>query len=680
MTRVTPLQVWIISLVLSLIAGLLVFFLLIRPAQDRLATETKRYEDQEAIALTRPKMEQDKKNALREVAEAKAKWAIYDKKLMPNINITNLFTGMQELWQEQIFTLGPKVRKFLYADKTVQVAKESIALPAPPTDPNSIARKVFVFDFGQVEVVGNFNDVLNHVERWNTFDRLMVADNLTLQGNSPRLSGQYTLTCYEFTRGDVAGAPWPAAGTGTGAGGAGGFRGGAAVSAVAADLRRVSAAATAAHPQAARLSARAGREPAHGAAPARAPIKISATGAVFLAVSTEGGLRQAISKVLETLRGFPAMLKDKGIVLGGAVGLLLGTGGLCALTLSSNGAPHGNGVMMAQLGGPGSAPAGGAANPRLGRNPGSAPGVGPGAAPAGRTLNQGGRPGVPGAKGGAPPAARLAGPPPNSFADAPASYPGGAGGGGAAAPGIGGFGGAPAGVGGAGYGGGGYGGAPAPPAPAATASTGATSPAAGLPQVSRGKPAKGFRPDPFVSYRIPAYQKPAAYNFIAPLRLASRPLPIKPAPNPDPNIEFGPLPYVPRRVAGILYGGAVSAILEQGQPGPGARVDVVQPGSKVPSGIPGINDLTVTVVTPTQLTLRAEDGRTVDVVLSAAPSGAFSGAGGGFGNGGFGNGGFGNGGFPGGPPGGQLPGNGGGLRGGGGFRGGRGGGGGGAAD
>jgi hypothetical protein len=110
---------------------------------------------------------------------------------------------------------------------------------------------------------------------------------------------------------------------------------------------------------------------------------------------------------------------------------------------------------------------------------------------------------------------------------------------------------------------------------------------------------------------------------LAPIRVASLPTPPKPKPNPDPNIEFGPLPFVPRRVAGILYNGSVSAILETGNPGPGADVEVVQPGSKVPSGVAGIQDLTVASITPTQLTLRAEDGRTVNVALSAVPA-AFS--------------------------------------------------------
>jgi len=177
-------------------------------------------------------------------------------------------------------------------------------------------------------------------------------------------------------------------------------------------------------------------------------------------------------------------------------------------------------------------------------------------------------------------------------------------------------------VGGAGYGGG-------PPIPGATPGVGtgtgaAASNAGSKPApVRNGLQAASWRRDPFLSLRDFGPLLPPAYSLLAPIRLAKLPAPPRPKPNPDPNIEFGPLPFVPRRVAGILYNGSVSAILETGNPGPGADVEVVQPGAKVPSGVAGIPDLTVAAITPTQLTLRAEDGRTVNVALSAVPA-AFS--------------------------------------------------------
>jgi len=188
------------------------------------------------------------------------------------------------------------------------------------------------------------------------------------------------------------------------------------------------------------------------------------------------------------------------------------------------------------------------------------------------------------------------------------------------------------------------------------ATTAAPGPAPSLPPPIRyGVQAAGFRPDPFITTRKIVVEHTPAYTYLVALRLASRPKP--PVPRGDerpPEERLGPLPVVPRRVAGILYNGSVSAILETGTPGSQADVQVVQPGSRVPSGAPNLGDLTVSLITPTQITLRADDGRTTIVPLSNLPPGiaaqlrsqTLGAQGGGFGPGGF------PGGFPGGPPGG----------------------------
>jgi hypothetical protein len=316
--------------------------------------------------------------------------------------------------------------------------------------------------------------------------------------------------------------------------------------------------------------------------------------------------------------------KDRGAVVGGAITALLVAGGFAAYALGGqNGATPRVGdpsMVLAQAPGPG--------DPGLGGGEGVPPSLGggvPGAAPAGGPATP---------KLSPEERRKLQS---TSFKGVPDSYPasGGATGGG--------FGGFP----GGGFPGGGFPGAP---------TTGATTPGAGpdfsklKPYVSRGRTASGARPDPFVSYRLPKYERIPAYAFLAPIRIAALPEPPKPPKSEDPELEFGPLPFVPRRVAGILYNGEVSAILEIGQPGPSAEVFIVQPGSKVPSGIANVDDLTVTSISPTQLVLRADDGRQVTVALSGAPGlQSLNPGAGGFGPGGAG----GPGGFPGGGPGGR---------------------------
>jgi hypothetical protein len=146
-----------------------------------------------------------------------------------------------------------------------------------------------------------------------------------------------------------------------------------------------------------------------------------------------------------------------------------------------------------------------------------------------------------------------------------------------------------------------------------------------------------------------------------PLRLASYPRPTVDRSKSRPEEILGPLPFVPRRVAGVLYNGSVSAILETGNPGGDADVRVVQPGAFVPSGVPGLPDFTVESISPNKLTLRSQDRRTVDVNLTNLPAGVADQL-----RGQAGGGGIPGGGFPGGAAGG-YPGAGGGFPGGGGY-------------
>jgi hypothetical protein len=282
-------------------------------------------------------------------------------------------------------------------------------------------------------------------------------------------------------------------------------------------------------------------------------------------------------------------LKSRRGMVGGAVTALLVAGGVAAVVLPNQGGSNtasGNGenapMMLAQMGDPG---AGDPSMPSMGGA--GMPGM-PGAAPGGSAVPTGGTP------------EKF----PNSFSKAPASYGGGgaAGGMGMGGP-MGGM--DPMGMGGMG---------------AAPATGGVTADFSKLKPIQRNKTAAGYRKDPFDSYRIPKYKDPDAYTLIVPLRVADRPVPPPPPPNPNPEIQFGPLPPVPRRVAGILYNGSVSAILETGTPGSPTDVDVVQPGSTVPSGIPGVEDLTVVSISPTSVILRANDGRTVSVPLSNVPA------------------------------------------------------------
>lgn len=326
------------------------------------------------------------------------------------------------------------------------------------------------------------------------------------------------------------------------------------------------------------------------------------------------------------------IFQDKRVQLGAILALLAAAGGGAALYFSQAGGGSNNAATLEpgpppNAGGPG---AGGGAPGLVGGAPG-APGVpaGPGAMAPGANrpgLAGAAQPGAPGAtaRNGAlvpvPPGAKgarvavVAAPvrmiPQDSFADAPAGYGGAAAGGGGR-----GLGGASSFPGSPGFGSaeGGGGMSPGVAAGRQPAAVGGDKPA----PIVAGHLAPSFRGDPFVSFLRSFVMKPPAYSFIAPIRMAARPTPPPPAPVRDPDLRFGPLPVVERRVAGILFDGSVSAILETGAPGAaGTDVRVIQPGATVPSGVPNLEDLTVASITPSLVVLRAQDGRTTTVKLS----------------------------------------------------------------
>jgi hypothetical protein len=221
MGKLTRPQIGIIFGVLSLIAVLTLWFLVNSPQKDEIAKEQARYEARNQVAETKPTVDRKYREALASVAAAKVNWGKYEKRFMPPINISNLYTAWQQIQKEQLFVLGPKLDKFVRADKGVQIVQANFSLYPPPNDPNQANTPLLMENKGAVTVSGNFDAILRHVERWNTFDRLVLVTGFNLRGNSPRLLGSYNVQIFEFTQGEKPGPNFPAA-----SGGAGGMGGG----------------------------------------------------------------------------------------------------------------------------------------------------------------------------------------------------------------------------------------------------------------------------------------------------------------------------------------------------------------------------------------------------------------------------------------------------------------------
>lgn len=136
------------------------------------------------------------------------------------------------------------------------------------------------------------------------------------------------------------------------------------------------------------------------------------------------------------------------------------------------------------------------------------------------------------------------------------------------------------------------------------------------PEVKDGQVASGFRKDPFESFIKVVVPEIPAYTLALPRRLAAPYVPPAPKESDDPLKTKGPLPPLPRRIAGVMYNGAITAILETGDPSGDVMHQVIRPGTKVPSGDPQAGELTVESITLRSLVLRADDGRSIEVKLS----------------------------------------------------------------
>ena len=136
------------------------------------------------------------------------------------------------------------------------------------------------------------------------------------------------------------------------------------------------------------------------------------------------------------------------------------------------------------------------------------------------------------------------------------------------------------------------------------------------PEVKDGQVAAGFRKDPFESFIKIVVPEIPAYTLALPRRLAAPYIPPAPKETDDPLKTKGPLPPLPRRIAGVMYNGAITAILETGDPSGDVMHQVIRPGTKVPSGDPQAGELTVESITLRSLVLRADDGRSIEVKLS----------------------------------------------------------------
>ena len=234
LNRISPAIIAAIGIVLSLLAIVGIYFLLIKPTQDETQVQ-QTIKDQNYPDSTPAAQKAAQKTlaaAKVTVQQTKFQWAVKSAARMPRYDVSNRTLALQQITYELTRYLGPDIQRQI---KTTGVKSDTqVVLPTPPLSPNDITAAPVVVPLGIITVTGDFRHVLTHFYEWQYFNRLVLVDGLTLTGSSPYLTATYTATLYIFPQNDDklgpvipgAGGGTAAPGGATGGGAPGGFRGG----------------------------------------------------------------------------------------------------------------------------------------------------------------------------------------------------------------------------------------------------------------------------------------------------------------------------------------------------------------------------------------------------------------------------------------------------------------------
>lgn len=209
LSKLRRIHIIIIGLVIEILLGVGLYMLLIKPANEELQKETDRYnaaypdstDDKRAMA------ERKMQDAKMQVAKTEAQFNTALDQKMPNLRFDQRDKGMLQLWHEQVEVLGPLIER--YVRKSGVTMLSDIKIPPPPVNPNDplFQQDYFTVPIGTIQVQGNFKGILDHIRKWNSFNRLVQVDLPSLEGPSPTLTSSYNLTVYIFPRKTAQGAP-----------------------------------------------------------------------------------------------------------------------------------------------------------------------------------------------------------------------------------------------------------------------------------------------------------------------------------------------------------------------------------------------------------------------------------------------------------------------------------------
>ena len=221
-TRISPIAVAVIGSVLSILAVVLIAFLMIKPNQEAYNAADARYNA--AYPDSTPMAQKTAKDKLikaqKDARAIYAKWDATQHQLMPKFDVSHRYEAWGQLAHELSYNLGPSLERWM--SHTGVIRMTNISIQAPPNSPNQITGAPIIIPIsgGGLSVGGDFRSLLTHVVAWNSFNRLVLIDGLQLSGNSPFMSANYKAQVIIFPQnGDNVDKPIGTAGTGGATGG-----------------------------------------------------------------------------------------------------------------------------------------------------------------------------------------------------------------------------------------------------------------------------------------------------------------------------------------------------------------------------------------------------------------------------------------------------------------------------
>lgn len=201
MSKLRKIHVIIIGCVAcALVVGGL-FFLLIKPKNESIASVQTELTAATDVANRLPSAQRKLAQVKDEYNRQVTSYSRFMRAKMPAITFADRPQGMIALWKEQAEVLGPMLQK--WPAKTGVRLLSGVGVPAAPTDPNAINTSVISLDVGTFQVLGDFHAIMNHIRRWNGFNRLVQITPVKIAGMSPFMTGEYNVTVYLVPLGEA---------------------------------------------------------------------------------------------------------------------------------------------------------------------------------------------------------------------------------------------------------------------------------------------------------------------------------------------------------------------------------------------------------------------------------------------------------------------------------------------